>query len=218
VVRSLAAVLGIDEPSLRESIGLPPDVPVEEPDRMRGELLTLFAEEAIAGEGVDEPGAVEIPVEGVTEPATAGASPTSGRPVPDAPTGGGPIAESGVTTESASELDDGFGSGGVEADQDENEVEVGLPSGRGDQGRAPQPMEPAAAAMTTRTRTIQVGEAPGPPVERSYLDDPDQMMTYWVRAALTVALAVFLLIVLFWALGNLGDSIGEVWDLFKAGA
>ena len=33
-----------------------------------------------------------------------------------------------------------------------------------------------------------------------------------------VAMAAFLLIVLFWALGRLGESIGEVWDIFKAGS
>jgi hypothetical protein len=44
------------------------------------------------------------------------------------------------------------------------------------------------------------------------------MMTYWIRAGLTIALALFLLVVLFWALGKLGDSIGQIWDLFKASA
>ncbi len=56
---------------------------------------------------------------------------------------------------------------------------------------------------------------PGAP---SYLDDPDQMITYWIRTALTVAFAMFLLVVLFWALGKLGDSVGELWELIKAGA
>jgi len=72
--------------------------------------------------------------------------------------------------------------------------------------------------VTSPTVTLPVDVKPVQPAERSYLDDPDQMMTYWIRAALTVAFAVFLVIVLFWALGRLGDSIGEVWEIFKAGA
>ena len=76
----------------------------------------------------------------------------------------------------------------------------------------------SASAAASRTAMMSVRETPSPPVVPSYLDDPDQMMTYWIRTALTVAFTMFLLVILFWALGNLGDSIGEVWDLFKAGA
>jgi hypothetical protein len=79
--------------------------------------------------------------------------------------------------------------------------------------------EPAVPAQTTAsspTAVMLVEEPVAPPVANAYIDDPDQMMTYWIRAALTVAVTMFLVIVLFWALGNLGDSIGEVWDLFKA--
>jgi hypothetical protein len=82
----------------------------------------------------------------------------------------------------------------------------------------PPSREPLAPAATTATRTtvMPVREPVAPSAAGSYLDDPDQMITYWIRAALTVALVMFLLVVLFWALGKLGDSVGEVWALFKA--
>ena len=82
---------------------------------------------------------------------------------------------------------------------------------------APEPLAPAAT-MATRTTVMPVRESVAPSAAGSYLDDPDQMITYWIRAALTVALVMFLLVVLFWSLGKLGDSIGEVWALFKAGS
>jgi transcriptional regulator with XRE-family HTH domain len=75
----------------------------------------------------------------------------------------------------------------------------------------------AATVVTARTSTMPATEPPQTQT-RSYLDDPDQMITYWIRTALTVAFAMFLLVVLFWALGKLGDSVGELWDLIKAGA
>jgi hypothetical protein len=87
----------------------------------------------------------------------------------------------------------------------------------GEQLQAPEPAGPAAASITSPPVPVSSDEAPVQPVERAYLDDPDQMITYWIRAALTVALAMFLLIVLFWALGRLGESVGEVWDIFKSG-
>ena len=80
----------------------------------------------------------------------------------------------------------------------------------------PDTTGPTVTSAASRTTVMPVAEPAARPVADSYLDDPDQMMTYWIRAALTVAFAMFLVIVLFWALGNLTDSIGEVWDLFKA--
>ncbi len=83
-------------------------------------------------------------------------------------------------------------------------AEPGLP-GSGGEGAATQ-----LVASPIRT------EPPLAPGEPSYLEDPREMATYWVRTALTVAIGLFLLIVLIWAMGNLGDSLSGVWELFKS--
>jgi len=212
VVRSLAVVLGIEEASLRVAVGLSPQAPAEEPDEVGGAALAGFMEEG-TGEvgGPREPGVVDdtdgegIPVDEIAEPDTA--SPQSAS-----------IAEVQVLDlaspgeDAASVTEDATDEGRPKPDR------IPVPPSAGVQVPRPEPVGPAAAAVTAPTATIPISESPVQPVAASYLDDPDQMMTYWIRAALTVAMAAFLLIVLFWALGRLGESIGEVWDIFKAGS
>lgn len=40
----------------------------------------------------------------------------------------------------------------------------------------------------------------------------------WVRGGLTAAALIFIVIVLFWALGELFDALRQVWDSFGSGA
>ncbi len=48
----------------------------------------------------------------------------------------------------------------------------------------------------------------------SYLEDSRQRVRYWIRAALTIVVGIILLLILVWAVGELGAAIGEVWSLF----
>lgn len=209
VIRSLAAVLGVEETILRDAVGLPPDIPFDAPDQVGGDSLAAFAEEhggqdlLSASEEApvdlllsddDEPGHAIIP--SVEEPeAGVDVEVEATQEAPGLPPA---VEEPG---DGASEPPD---------------VPVASPGIR--RAGLIEPVRPTAAAVTSPTVALPADVKPVQPAERSYLDDPDQMMTYWIRAALTVAFAVFLVIVLFWALGRLGDSIGEVWEIFKAGA
>jgi hypothetical protein len=159
--------------------------------------------------------AVAESVEQISDSAPPAGDAKVGGPTVDEDEGGHP-AEPLERPEAVSALEDDLA---PETTEDRRDLDlISLPPGGGDQSPAPEPVTSAAAAVTSRTTTIPVGKPPAQPVARSYLDDPDQMMTYWIRTALTVAFTVFLLVVLFWALGRLGDSVGEVWDLFKASA
>ena len=248
-MRSLAAVLGIEEATLRGSVGLPPEAPVEAPDEVGGEGLAAFAAEgspdvelsgpspAAAQRKTDEEARAadamagverDEPVEQVSDPAPPVDEAKSDGSLADGAVGGHPAEPlEEPETVAAPENDTAPEPAGPEvvADGDVEPVENGsdgdglpvAPAG-GARFPAPQPVASAAAAATSRTTLIPVNEPPVQPVAHSYLNDPDQMITYWIRAAMTVAFSMFLLVVLFWALGRLGDSIGEVWDLFKAAA
>ncbi len=200
VIRSLAAVLGVEETTLRDAVGLPPDIPFEAPDEVGGDSLAAFAEEdgRLDQLSASEEAPADLLLSDDDEP---------GHPIissVEEPEAGGHVEVEAMTTEE--EPGDGA--------SEPPDSPVASP------GRVAlvEAVRPAAAALTPPTVTLPVDVKPVQSAERSYLDDPDQMMTYWIRAALTVAFAVFLVIVLFWALGRLGDSIGEVWEIFKAGA
>jgi transcriptional regulator with XRE-family HTH domain len=222
VVRSLAAVLGIDEVTLRSAVGLPPEAPIEAPEEVGGSALEAFEEETVGGDKEEEE---------AVEPETAGGDEVSSEEDEEASvfeeTTPGPAEDEEAVT-----LDEAVPQAG-----DDAEVDAGAQATEVDEvEEAPEtdailispplevptptmePMMPAAASQASPTATIPVAAPPTQPIRPSYLDDPDQMMTYWIRAAMTVAFAVFLLIVFFWALGRLGDAIGEVWEIFKAGA
>jgi transcriptional regulator with XRE-family HTH domain len=284
VIRSLGAVLGIEEGDLRSTVGMPAEVVPEDLEEIGGRGLRAFAEAGVQasdgpvdapvlepsdGEITNEAGERDAVVDGGDEsvPVTdeiswddVAASVASGSE-PATPAGDGEVNEeeadraevgdvpeevetpdvedvleaSGSTPESTDEEipgDNGDEPEGAEPEVDLRDPEsdrglLSVPSSGADRPRTEGPLvstQPSAtfvasaSAAASRTAMMSVRETPSPPVVPSYLDDPDQMMTYWIRTALTVAFTMFLLVILFWALGNLGDSIGEVWDLFKAGA
>jgi transcriptional regulator with XRE-family HTH domain len=166
---------------------------------------------------------IDETTEQVPDPESGGEEAYESLPVPDRDEETLAFDESPGQSERLGPSDDGVMEEALEVEAqaigrgEEPADEVDSPPG-GDQTLAPEPVARAAASMTSRTATVRVSEKQVHSVEGSYLDDPDQMITYWIRAALTVAFAVFLLIVLFWALGRLGESAGEVWEIFKTGA
>ena len=255
VVRSLAAVLGIDEATLRATVGLPAEVALDDADEIGGAGLAAFAmsnaeappaadrsDEKLDGTDEEVPAGTEISWDDVA---------ASVRPVPEpaAPAGdaevdlkiagdgedgdlrteptsvvAAPLVPEDDLVSEAEEVVPAAEDDGPDDGQPDREPVSVAPMGR---RRTAEPLKPAApvaaagsaaASASSRTAMMPARQPSIPPSANSYLDDRDQMMTYWIRAGLTVALTLFLLVVLFWALGKLGDSIGQVWDLFKAGA
>jgi transcriptional regulator with XRE-family HTH domain len=231
IVTSVAAVLGIEEDLLRGAVGMPPGSGVGDLDEVGGEALEVFAQTDSEDGAAPEtsvpsaPGSVEEASKADSGSLSPGDIEEAEGPPPDEAPGESSPEEPSQTPGPVVERDDEPASlsPGVET-----QSVIGEPlTDQRDPGPLPDAAEvsgpserlaPVAAAVSTRTVPIPIGEPPVQPAARSYLDDPDQMMTYWIRAALTVAFAMFLLVVLFWALGKLGDSIGEVWDLVKAGS
>lgn len=231
VVGSLAAILGLDEGALRTAVGMPADVIAEEAEEIGGKGLVAFSDEAAEDDAAAE-SAGEISWDDVAETVRGEAKNRSAEEPSEAEA---PWVDDSHDEHTADETQaakpedspggDGIGTGvaddepGVPAQEPdrtvpEPDVIPVLPTSRArPETTGPVPTDTTASSRTT----VMPRSAPAaPPVPDSYLDDQDQMMTYWIRAALTVALTMFLVIVLFWALGNLSDSIGEVWDLFKA--
>jgi len=226
VLRSVAAVLGIEEGALRSAIGMPGEVPREELEEVGGERLAAFTGEV--PEQDETPGQLG-PVDDQDDADTPTPEGRSGeqmpapRPVdtidevegvyalneaPEEPLAvATPVEDS---TPPAGDLET-QATVGEQPDTVAGDMQVGS---RGDEIPA---ATATAAGMTSRTVAMPVSEPPAHGAAHSYLNDPDQMMTYWVRTVATVAFGVFLIVVLFWALARLGDSIGEVWDLFQAG-
>lgn len=216
VLRSIAAVLGIEEGSLRTAVGLAPGRADGDLDEVGEEALAFFVEdgESSTPDGISEP----------TAPSEQGASnqesPVQVAEISDeemSEDNSGPTGEEPPTGPLLGQLD----RLSVPDDQGSGELSVAESGGgRREAGPAfvPPPVGGLSPSTTSPTTMIPVGETQVQPVEPAYLDDPDQMRTYWVRAALTVAFTIFLLIVLLWAFGRLGDSIGEVWEVFKTGA
>jgi transcriptional regulator with XRE-family HTH domain len=251
VVRSLAAVLGIDESALRGTVGMPTEIAVDDVEEVGGTGLTAFAEAGMSAPAVAQSDQVPdmtdhvAPGDGITwddvaasvrrgpEPvAPADRTDAEGEDYGEVTDAAGPrtehaVAASAADPDPAPKLADESVPTADTAVPDANEPDlepVRVSSTEGGGGQAPEPLVRAAPALSStvstasRTAMMPTRQPPVVPAEPSYLDDPDQMMTYWIRAALTVALTMLLLVVLFWALGKLGDSIGEVWALIKAGA
>ena len=231
VVRSLAAILGLDEGELRTAVGMPADGIAQEDEEVGGKGLLAFAEQAVEDGAEAQSVAGEISWDDVAESVRGGAEQRSPAELSEAEAPGvdDPHDEHPADEAEGAEPE---GSPGDELGTEAAEEEPMVPSkepaktaaepdpipvpatGRAQTERT-GPLLPTATTATSRTTVMPVSEPAAPPAANSYLDDPDQMMTYWIRAALTVALTMFLLIVLFWALGNLSDSVGEVWDLIK---
>ncbi|MGZ5393876.1 MAG: helix-turn-helix domain-containing protein [Mycobacterium sp.] len=256
VVRSLAAVLGIDESALRGTVGMPTEIAVDDVEEIGGTGLTAFAEAGMSAPAVAQSDQApdmtdhvatshEITWDDVAASVRRGPEPAAPADRTDADLPGEDygevtdpagqrtepaVAASAADPDPAPELADESVPTPDTAvpDADEPDLEpVRVSSTEGGGWQAPEPLVRAAPAApilsstvstSSRTAMMPTRQPPVVPAERSYLDDPDQMMTYWIRAALTVAFTMFLLVVLFWALGKLGDSIGEVWALIKAGS
>lgn len=77
----------------------------------------------------------------------------------------------------------------------------------------PEPSEETEAVEVRRAAPPTVLEAAGSG-EPSYLEDPDERQKYRMRAIITAAIVVFLLIVLLWAFRRTTDSLGALWDDF----
>lgn len=239
VVRSLAAILGLDESELLSAAGIPADDIAEGPEVVGGKGLLAFSQDTAEVANSTEADSGEVSWDDVAESVRAGAPKDRfaalqpGQFPDESPAP--PAAEiSGVESPEEQRVDEPGRNGpedlpdGQTASKLAEDEPVVL--GKSERRMAePEPIAPVAVgtvrvestvpAETTAlspTAVMLVEEPAAAPVADSYLDDPDQMTTYWIRAALTVAVTMFLVIVLFWALGNLGDSIGEVWDLFKA--
>jgi len=254
VVRSLAAVLGVHEGTLRTTVGMPAERATDDVEEIGGVGLAAFtdsdAEASPAADRSDETEGTDEEVPVGTEISWDDVA-ASVRPVPEP---AAPAGEAEVDLKAAGDGEDGdlgtepkavvaapavredglaaepeevvpaAGDDGPDDGQPDREPVSVAPMGR---RRTAEPLKPAApvaaagsaaASASSRTAMMPARQPSIPPSANSYLDDRDQMMTYWIRAGLTVALTLFLLVVLFWALGKLGDSIGQVWDLFKAGA
>ncbi len=67
---------------------------------------------------------------------------------------------------------------------------------------------------TQRRSPLRRAPALDPSEGLSYVETTRQRVRYWLRAALTIIVGVILVIILFWALGELGAALSDVWDLF----
>lgn len=239
IVRSLAAILGLDEGELLSAAGIPADDIAEGPEVVGGKGLLAFSQETAEDALSTEAGSGEISWDDVAESVRAGApkdrfAAAQPEQLPDEPPAPAAAETSGVEGPEEQRVDEpgrkvpedlpGDRTASRAAEDEpvvlgKSERRVAEPDPIAPVAAGRVRVEPAVPAPTTAsspTAVMLVEERVAPPVANAYIDDPDQMMTYWIRAALTVAVTMFLVIVLFWALGNLGDSIGEVWDLFKA--
>ena len=84
-----------------------------------------------------------------------------------------------------------------------------------------KPADTATALGGLSRSTMALERRPSPtkpsasPVVENYLDDPDEERRYRVRAVLTFAAMIGLLIFLRWALGGMGEAIGQLWSNFQ---
>ncbi len=84
-----------------------------------------------------------------------------------------------------------------------------------------KPADAATALGGLSRSTMALERRPSPtkpsasPVVENYLDDPDEERRYRVRAVLTFAAMIGLLIFLRWALGGMGEAIGQLWSNFQ---
>jgi len=77
------------------------------------------------------------------------------------------------------------------------------------------PVVAAASGVATQTRSVVTVSEPKEQRSRNPLRvffDPQNRWLYWVRALLTIVVAVVLVFVLVWAAGELFDALGQVLD------
>lgn len=75
--------------------------------------------------------------------------------------------------------------------------------------RAEQPRPATAAPPMARPPRVVL---PSAPPARSYVEDPEQRLSYQLRGIYTLVGMALLLVVLVWALANAVDALGEAWD------
>lgn len=69
----------------------------------------------------------------------------------------------------------------------------------------------AGAAFARRRRL-----AKAPAASPSYLEDPDQVVTYRVRMVFTTAGILVLILLFRWALGGLTSAVADLWNAFRS--
>lgn len=69
----------------------------------------------------------------------------------------------------------------------------------------------AGAAFARRRRL-----AKAPAAAPSYLEDPDQVVTYRVRMVFTTAGILVLILLFRWALGGLTSAVADLWNTFRS--
>lgn len=69
----------------------------------------------------------------------------------------------------------------------------------------------ASAAFAQRRRL-----AKAPSAVPSYLEDPDQVVTYRARMVFTTAGVLILILLFRWALGGLTSALADLWNAFRA--
>ena len=87
---------------------------------------------------------------------------------------------------------------------------------------------PAARSRSARTRISSLLDRAGaafarrrrlakaPAASPSYLEDPDQVVTYRVRMVFTTAGILVLILLFRWALGGLTSAVADLWNAFRS--
>ena len=87
---------------------------------------------------------------------------------------------------------------------------------------------PAARSRSARTRISSLLDRAGaafaqrrrlakaPAASPSYLEDPDQVVTYRVRMVFTTAGILVLILLFRWALGGLTSAVADLWNTFRS--
>ena len=73
-------------------------------------------------------------------------------------------------------------------------------------------VEPVPASTKQRPEPLPLASVPRPEPTPSYRADRSVMITYWLRGVLTAVALVVMLVVLVWALGELFDAAGGLFD------
>jgi len=229
LIRQQRAALGLTQARLAELVGKSPStVRSWERDRSRpADEASLSALAAVLGLSEDQVQQAmwteAAPSQSADVPASTPSTPAAPAPAPDpeaAP------AEEPSTTESASEP------------ETLDPVEVAEPA---ETARATEvkPVELPAPVASPESETVVSEEVFSPPSRAtsdrrfrlgdladvlrstsavssrprvpSYLDDPTEIRTYRVRTIMTAALLVFMIIVLFWAVGEARDAFSLIY-------
>lgn len=240
-VVALAAVLGLDEARVLEEAGFEAPVVEDRPTieqayaSLTPEAPTRLPEPA---GGPDGPEASE-PADQVSGPTwttdwpepQAAASELEPEPDPEPePEASVPEPEPAPEPEASVPVPEPDPEPELEASQPEPEAEVpvfDLPP-RPIDPVPPRPwrgemtdIDPAPAAQDRQLEAIARGRrraAPptvleaAPAVEPSYIEDPDEIQNYRLRAVVTAVVILALVIVLMWSFRNARESLGEMWE------